>query len=1129
MSKVNLDLQSPDQSTLWQRLDEELKPKVRQTAESAAALLGDIARNMPLYTFHNQRHILNILGWMDWLLADVTPQLAPLEAALCILAAYTHDLGMALPAAENTRLRNGEDPEFQRFRDRFPEHNRHIERLRKEGHHPSAQLIEDHLVTDYLRTTHADTRAARLHAHLNDFPPDSFQYGPIHFRRELELIAISHNQPVAWLRHELGPRLATPRANFAFPGLVLRLADIMDFDASRTPDILFHHLGLGDNTNPVSEREWRKHMAITDVEAEPAKVTYHAWNCPDPVTEKCIRQFVDWIQDEVTAVRGELPQITARAGLDKLRLPEVEHKITPKPGAYVYHDWSFHLDHEEIINLLMGESLYGDPSLCIRELLQNALDAVELADMRLQLEQKRAGVETTPGKFRDHLGVEHEFAVNLTWGHDDAKGWWIQVSDNGVGMTEDAVKRYFTRLGKSFYRSPEFKAEQEEMRRHGLLCTPISTFGIGVLSCFMIADQIEVRTNAGDGKALDFHVSGPGSLFWANAGSRKAQGTDVKLWLKPGLSLGHNWNWCVRQLQGHFGYRNLELDFFTWFSDKPSHALDPFEAAARHLVWPKYPVRVSTGADVICIDKQFHLHTLAPLDSRKIQSVLSRVRLIQKVPQEWGTRDWTDAQTGSRVLIWIPNSQNRSTAMDSNDQGESRDGFPFWAILNLIDYQLKRQPTRQERQELTLAHSMYVEEAEPLRVGLGMCAAPGCRLWIDFRGAAAPRLSSDRRRTLLRSAESDWRAAALSVWDRFTEHLCMEVCHNSVELETILLFPMQPVARRQLSQVACPVGTFELSRNIYLYFEGLSHELSHDHDRARVSLDPSPPGQGLSERKRQRSLKDLIRDSMLLHILELGKLEISRQHESRSSETIELDPTRPLDFSLALVLGLEIGIDLETFAMDLCIAWHKCRTDALAASHVVQEGFRPCLEESWPPLGMYGRTGYFGEGSLAAPAACHFGPRAESRLDALGFDLCFPLTAIPLAKLRRDAPGFVTDRKLRLLGTAPFLFPSNHGTWQANAEHFCHELDLDSLYAFLPAYDLWWKPFAEWTPEDERHPDNVSLFWNITTGDVLAYPGLLHRDQMKPETEGVIPFDQYAEDYVKSKSDPQQSKAQAAF
>ncbi len=43
---------------------------------------------------------------------------------------------------------------------------------------------------------------------------------------------------------------------------------------------------------------------------------------------------------------------------------------------------------DEIQQLLMGESLYGDPGLCIRELLQNALDALELRELRLKMKQK---------------------------------------------------------------------------------------------------------------------------------------------------------------------------------------------------------------------------------------------------------------------------------------------------------------------------------------------------------------------------------------------------------------------------------------------------------------------------------------------------------------------------------------------------------------------------------------------------------------------------------------------------------------------------------------------------------------------------------------------------------------------
>jgi molecular chaperone HtpG len=91
-------------------------------------------------------------------------------------------------------------------------------------------------------------------------------------------------------------------------------------------------------------------------------------------------------------------------------------------------------------------------------------------------------------------------------------------------MAERWSQRYFTQIGTSFYRSPDFRGEQAEMRSWGLIATPISAFGIGVLSCFMIADRVSVRTNPGQlsdtRQALDLEISGPGSLFWTRRGTR---------------------------------------------------------------------------------------------------------------------------------------------------------------------------------------------------------------------------------------------------------------------------------------------------------------------------------------------------------------------------------------------------------------------------------------------------------------------------------------------------------------------------------------------------------------------------------------------------------------------------------
>ena len=52
----------------------------------------------------------------------------------------------------------------------------------------------------------------------------------------------------------------------------------------------------------------------------------------------------------------------------------------------------------------------------------------------------------------------------MRWGTDEETGQqWLRVTDNGVGMTEEVIKNYFTQIGKSFYRSPEFNQERAAM------------------------------------------------------------------------------------------------------------------------------------------------------------------------------------------------------------------------------------------------------------------------------------------------------------------------------------------------------------------------------------------------------------------------------------------------------------------------------------------------------------------------------------------------------------------------------------------------------------------------------------------------------------------------------------------
>jgi HSP90 family molecular chaperone len=88
------------------------------------------------------------------------------------------------------------------------------------------------------------------------------------------------------------------------------------------------------------------------------------------------------------------------------------------------------------------------------------------------------------------------------------------VSDNGAGMDEDIIERYFTKIGESFYRSSEF-LEQD------LGFTPVSELGIGFLSCFMIADKVVVETKTDDSSPLLMYIGEISNYFFVWEGKKK--------------------------------------------------------------------------------------------------------------------------------------------------------------------------------------------------------------------------------------------------------------------------------------------------------------------------------------------------------------------------------------------------------------------------------------------------------------------------------------------------------------------------------------------------------------------------------------------------------------------------------
>src|SRR6185369_15790482 len=102
----------------------------------------------------------------------------------------------------------------------------------------------------------------------------------------------------------------------------------------------------------------------------------------------------------------------------------------------------------------MGEQLYGDPALAIRELYQNALDACRYREARTEYLQRANGLE-----------IPWQGQIAFTQRVDEAGRPYLDCVDNGIGMGVRELSEVFSQAGVRLADLPEFLEEQAEWAR----------------------------------------------------------------------------------------------------------------------------------------------------------------------------------------------------------------------------------------------------------------------------------------------------------------------------------------------------------------------------------------------------------------------------------------------------------------------------------------------------------------------------------------------------------------------------------------------------------------------------------------------------------------------------------------
>ncbi len=157
---------------------------------------------------------------------------------------------------------------------------------------------------------------------------------------------------------------------------------------------------------------------------------------------------------------------------------------------------------------IIKKFLYSDHEIFIRELVSNAVDASQKL-------QRLASI----GEFKGELGEQKvEIKVNK-------KAKTITISDNGIGMTADEIKKYINQI--AFSGATEFI---EKYKDKGDESQIIGMFGLGFYSAFMVSENVEIITKSYQEGAEPTHWKCDGSTeFEISEGKRKEVGTDVIL------------------------------------------------------------------------------------------------------------------------------------------------------------------------------------------------------------------------------------------------------------------------------------------------------------------------------------------------------------------------------------------------------------------------------------------------------------------------------------------------------------------------------------------------------------------------------------------------------------------------
>lgn len=474
--------------------------------------LQTVSNYFPHFSRHDKTHseqiaiqVVNLLG------NERVEKLSATDLMMLLLAIYYHDIGMALEY-EELREECSRTP-FKKF---VREHLNDDTDLGK-----SSRLVYQidfnrtidanviswnvycavlHIIEDMSRSGHARRSGQRI---LRDGMLESLL--GLRLRRTLAQICEMHQKDVSAIM-ELNPVVNGLYGDFMHPRFIasmLLLGDLLDLDSDRFDEVA---LKSATPLPDLSLIHKKKHEFVQSylVQDGEIKLIFDANDVVDAnggtIVEgikiyREMKRWCDWIKkacDFFSLHWGEI--IPAQAFGNAPRFSECILMLRGERHYSELLDLSYMISGNRIFDLIKGRNIYKNKFACIREIIQNAVDATIL---RLFMEEilplnDEDGVRKQLSSHSinlDDYKVHGEIQVKK-----DSEGLYVEVAirDYGTGVSELDIKKIARIDNKSS------KIREDAIQGMPVWFRPSGVFGLGLQSIFLLTSQFEMITKTMD-------------------------------------------------------------------------------------------------------------------------------------------------------------------------------------------------------------------------------------------------------------------------------------------------------------------------------------------------------------------------------------------------------------------------------------------------------------------------------------------------------------------------------------------------------------------------------------------------------------------------------------------------------